>query len=78
MYPRLLEVIGWTGSAVFLGSLYLVSAGWIDGTGLEFNTLLLIQSLIFIFYSIAKDAKPYVFVEIIAAIIAIAALWKAW
>ena len=76
MSPFVLELIGWTASALFMVAYYLVSSKKLDGAGKPYNLMNLTGAFIYGFYAIKKDAMPLLVLEIFWGLIVVVALYR--
>ncbi|MDE2562179.1 MAG: hypothetical protein KGL48_08020 [Sphingomonadales bacterium] len=72
----LVEVIGWTGAALILGSYALLSAGRLEGHSRTFQWLNVIGAACFVVNSGWHGAIPSTSVNVVWAAVGLFTLWR--
>jgi len=71
-----IELLGYSGSVLYILAFFLVSQGFVLGEGLIFNLMNLAGAIIYLFYARIKKVLPIFILEIFWGGVAIFALIK--
>ena len=78
MKKLLIEILGWSGAVLILGSYFFLSGGYLGGQSLLYQLMNLVGAIFVLINALSHKALPSVTVNFVWALIAIWALARIW